>query len=355
MMSACPACCAVSARMCMNTRRADQRAPGSNQGASGSGWSPSREGRLSMSRLVSAATASYSLSRPPSVSPGSIRKPSSYDEVRPASAKAWGPTSTKRRQVCSTAATCLISPPTQRVLTVVVRAACWSSRPATVWRRKPRCLSRVVIRSVRSVLMGPSMAPYADSSCPLIGGIAGPGRLAPVGQHPVGVVHAVDPLEGGQQRVQVGRVGQLELEAHARHPVGTGERVAAQDVEVVVGDHLPHVDPEPGPVQSLELDGGDEASRAVPVPLHLHHAAHVARRQPRRVRAVAAVDAHAAAACDEADDLVAGHRGAAPAEADHHVVEALDVHPYGTAVAHPPAGLAGGAGQLLLVLAAPQL
>ena len=37
MMSACPACWAVSARTCSRTRRADHRAPGSNQGACGSG------------------------------------------------------------------------------------------------------------------------------------------------------------------------------------------------------------------------------------------------------------------------------------------------------------------------------
>lgn len=38
MMSAWPACWAVSAMMCRSTRRTDQLAPGSNHGASGSGW-----------------------------------------------------------------------------------------------------------------------------------------------------------------------------------------------------------------------------------------------------------------------------------------------------------------------------
>jgi hypothetical protein len=37
MMSAWPACCEVSAMMCSSTRRTDQRAPGSNHGAEGSG------------------------------------------------------------------------------------------------------------------------------------------------------------------------------------------------------------------------------------------------------------------------------------------------------------------------------
>ena len=49
-------------------------------------------------------------------------------------------------------------------------------------------------------------------------------------------------------------------------------------------------------------------------------------RERRGVGAVGAVHRHAAAAGDEAHDLVAGHRRAAPRQADHDVVEALDVH-----------------------------
>ena len=55
MMSACPACWAVSAITCSSTRRADQRAPGGNQGASGSGWAASRSGSPATSSAVSAA------------------------------------------------------------------------------------------------------------------------------------------------------------------------------------------------------------------------------------------------------------------------------------------------------------
>ena len=52
MMSAWPACWAVSARMCSKTRRADQLAPGSNQGATGRGWEASSEGSVATSCSV---------------------------------------------------------------------------------------------------------------------------------------------------------------------------------------------------------------------------------------------------------------------------------------------------------------
>ena len=71
------------------------------------------------------------------------------------------------------------------------------------------------------------------------------------------------------------------------------------------------------------------------------------------VGAVGAVHRDAAAAGDEAHDLVAGHRRAAPREPHHHVVEPLDVHaggaPLGASGALRRAG--GGDGQLLLAAA----
>jgi hypothetical protein len=56
MMSAWPACWAVSAITCSSTRRADQRARGSNQGAGGSGWAASRSGSCATSSSVRRAT-----------------------------------------------------------------------------------------------------------------------------------------------------------------------------------------------------------------------------------------------------------------------------------------------------------
>ena len=50
-----------------------------------------------------------------------------------------------------------------------------------------------------------------------------------------------------------------------------------------------------------------------------------------RVGAIAAVHAHAAAAGDKADDLVAGDRRTAVRQTNHEVVEAVDVHTDGVA------------------------
>ncbi len=52
MMSAWPACCAVSATTCMRTRRADHDAPCSNHGASGSGCEIPRDGSVMTSSSV---------------------------------------------------------------------------------------------------------------------------------------------------------------------------------------------------------------------------------------------------------------------------------------------------------------
>ena len=64
---------------------------------------------------------------------------------------------------------------------------------------------------------------------------SGGGSAAFTGHDAVGVEHAVEPLDGTQQRVEVGRVGQLELEPHSADPVGRGVALAAQHVQVMVG------------------------------------------------------------------------------------------------------------------------
>ena len=47
----------VSAMMCRKTRRADQRAPGSNHGASGSAWSASRSAVATRSSVCRATSS----------------------------------------------------------------------------------------------------------------------------------------------------------------------------------------------------------------------------------------------------------------------------------------------------------
>ena len=96
----------------------------------------------------------------------------------------------------------------------------------------------------------------------------------------------------------------------------------------------------------------------VVVPLDLDEPVALAGGERHGVGAVGAVHRHAAAPGDEADDLVARHRGAAPRQPHHHVVEALDVHARRRGAR--PRGPRGGravVGQLLLAarVAAAQL
>ncbi len=173
--------------------------------------------------------------------------------------------------------------------------------------------------------------------------------LALARQHPVGVVHAVDLLDATDHRIEVRRVAELEVEAHLGDAVGAGHRVAAHDVDVVVGEHARDVAQQAGPVEALDLDGGHEHRGDVGVPLDVDEAVGLPDGERLGVGAVGPVHRDAAAPGDEAHDLVAGHRGAAARETHHDVVEALDVHP-GLGVARPgrPARRPHRGGELLL-------
>src|SRR5581483_10081809 len=129
------------------------------------------------------------------------------------------------------------------------------------------------------------------------------GRFA--GKDPAHLVDRVDPADGGQDRVEVAGVRQLEVEVQRGHPVSGGVRRAGDDVDVVVGQHLGHVAQQLGPVERLDLDGDDPAARALPVPLRVDQAGALAG-EAGGVGAVGPVDGDAPAAGDEADDLVAG-------------------------------------------------
>jgi hypothetical protein len=163
MMSAWPACWAVSAMMWTSARRAVQRAPGGNQGASGSGCEASRS-TSATSSSVRAAISAYADSRPASVSPGSIRKESACSAIADSVISiAAGPRRMKSTQPRSQKLTCLISPASVSSLTVVRPVADSSSSPSTVCRRKNRCLARVSSRSARSPAWGSPAATVADA------------------------------------------------------------------------------------------------------------------------------------------------------------------------------------------------
>ena len=99
-------------------------------------------------------------------------------------------------------------------------------------------------------------------------------------------------------------VGELELEAEARDAVGLRLRGAREDVHVVLGEHVGDVAQQAGPVERLDLDRHDVVARRVVVPLDVDDPVGLAA-QAQRVRAVGPVHRHAAAARDEAHDLVA--------------------------------------------------
>ena len=82
--------------------------------------------------------------------------------------------------------------------------------------------------------------------------------------------------------------------------------------------------------------------RAVAVPVDVDQPRRLLAHQALGVGAVGAVHRHAATAGDEADDVVAGHRRAAPRQADEDVVETLDVDADG-AIAGGAADRAGWA------------
>ena len=95
---------------CRNTRRADQRAPGSNHGASGSAWSASRSDRrdelvgVRGDLLVVGQHAGQRLARLEVPVPGvGVGTPVAVHRLRPALGEP--------HPDASVAATCLISPP----------------------------------------------------------------------------------------------------------------------------------------------------------------------------------------------------------------------------------------------------
>ena len=146
---------------------------------------------------------------------------------------------------------------------------------------------RLVIRAQRRRLDHRRMVPVTLSvGAPGgFGGFSASGADAGVtGQHAVGGVHAVDPLDRHEDRLEVVRVGELELEAELGHPVARRLRRARQDVDVVLRQHLRDVAQEVRAVERLDLDRDDVGGGLVVVPLDLDEPLGVARRARRRSR-----------------------------------------------------------------------
>jgi len=144
-------------------------------------------------------------------------------------------------------------------------------------------------------------------------------------RYAVDVVDAVDGADGAQHVTEVLGVTHLEREPAERDPVPAGGHGSGQDVDVLVGQHPGHVGEQPGPVQRLDLDGDQEDRALGWRPVHVDHPLALGFGQVNQVHAVDPVHGHSVAVGDEADDLVARHRGAAPGQPHPHVRRAADL------------------------------
>src|SRR5581483_9535413 len=115
------------------------------------------------------------------------------------------------------------------------------------------------------------------------------------------LIDRIDAPHGGEDRVEVPGVGQLEVEVERGHPVGGGVRRAGDDVDVVVGQDLGDVAQELRPVEGLDLDRDDPGTGALPVPLDLDQPRALAG-EAGGVGAVGPGDRNPPAPGDEADD-----------------------------------------------------
>ena len=93
---------------------------------------------------------------------------------------------------------------------------------------------------------------------------------------------------------------------------------------MVLRENVRYIAQQTRPVERLDLDRHHIIAGRVVVPLDVDDPVGLGA-QAEGVGAVGAVHRHAAAAGDEAHDLVARNRRAAPGEPHHHVVEAFDV------------------------------
>ena len=150
-------------------------------------------------------------------------------------------------------------------------------------------------------------------------------RLRARAADPVDVEDALNGADGLQHMTEMLGIAHLEGELADRHPVSRGGHRGAEDVDVLVGQGPGDVGQQAGPVEGLDLDGHQEDRVVARRPAHLHQAVGL-RLELHDVGAVGAVHGHAVPPGDEADDLVAGHRGAAPRQAYPDIVVARDDH-----------------------------
>src|SRR5690606_26203442 len=161
---------------------------------------------------------------------------------------------------------------------------------------------------------------------------------------PLDAQHIAHPLDLAPDVVELVEAADLEHQVDQGAAVATGACPGADDVRAGVRHHVGDVGEQPRPVDPVDDHVHGVVGRLHALPGHVDQAGTVFGYQPRQIRAVALVDRHAAAPGDVADDLVTGHRAAAPRQPHKHVVDALDLDRLGRVAAGQ--GLALELGQL---------
>ena len=131
------------------------------------------------------------------------------------------------------------------------------------------------------------------------------------------------------------------LEGVHRAPVFGRAALGLRDVDPVLGERLGDGGQEPGAVGAGDLDRDRTEGLGLVVPGDIDPAQRI---EVERLRALARVDGDAVTAADEADDGVAGDRGAALGELHQDVRLALHLDPGDRALADGAAGGRRGLG-----------
>src|SRR2546427_12938424 len=141
----------------------------------------------------------------------------------------------------------------------------------------------------------------------------------------VGVEHRVDVAQARYRALQGVRVGDLHHEAILDHRRG-GQATRFDDVRARLRERAREVLEQSVAVPGVDLDLDDERGRELAVPGHAREALGILAQQCG-VGAVLAVDRDPASQRDVAHDLVTGYRPTALGQAQHHVIDAVDLDP----------------------------
>src|SRR5690606_24553537 len=160
---------------------------------------------------------------------------------------------------------------------------------------------------------------------PPAGGRRNP-ALPSVGALTLGLDHVGQARQPRQQPAQGVQAGNLDGQRHQRGVVFlVAQGVDRQHVDLLIEQQLRHVAQQAGTVVGADDDLRRVGLDRYRAPADLDDAVRLAAFQMQHRRAVLAVDAHAAALGDVADDGVAGQRLAAAGHLGQQIADALDL------------------------------